>query len=126
MAKDSPTVLEAIKGTVKNSPTILDRIANNDETAVPECIRTHGNWIWAVALNYSETNEAAEQLTMNIFEDIWRFAHRFKLSGLEEKTFVSVIIRRQLRGKTIPDTQEFGTGNKFYKPYKKYAEQERA
>ncbi len=111
---------------VKDPPTTLERIAEGDQTAVTECVRKHGNWIWGFALKHSDSKKAAEEVTMNIFQDIWRFAHRFKLSGLEEKTFVSVIVRRQLRGKTIPITQEFGTGNKFYKPYKKYAEQDRA
>lgn len=113
---------KAAKTTARESPTLLERIANNDQTAAEECVRTHGNWIWAVALKYSDSNEAAEQMTMSIFQDIWKFAHRFKPSGLDEKVFVSLITRRHVRAKADPEKTEFGADNRFFESYRKYSE----
>ena len=112
----------AAQTTAKESLTVLERIANHDQTAADECVRTHGNWIWAVALKYSDSNEAAEQLTMNIFEDLWKFAHRFKPSGLDEKVFVFLIARRRVRAKALPEKSEFGADNRFFESYRKYSE----
>jgi hypothetical protein len=113
--------IKAARTTAKGSPAILERIANNDTTAVEECVRKHGSWIWAVALKNSVSTQAAEELTMNIFCDIRQFAHRFKQSGLSEEAFLALIARRRVRGKTETGKMNIPQDNKFYKSFQSYA-----
>lgn len=105
--------------------SILERIANNDQTACEECVRKYGDWIWRLAKLKTDSNKAAEDLTMAIFTDIWKFAHRFKHSGQTEKIFVSLIAWRLSRRKIKPVKRIFGADNRFYKAFKKYADTDR-
>ncbi len=111
----------AAKKTAKTTLTVLERIADNDQSAVAECVRTHGNWIWSVALKYSDSTEAAEELTMTIFTDIWKFAHRFKLSRMKEEVFVGMITRRRVKGKAEPKKMDIAPDNKFYQSFQSYS-----
>ena len=57
--------------TQKQKPlTILQRIAERDQTAVKDCFDTYVNFIWAMARKFTNTTEEAEAATQEIFLDI--------------------------------------------------------
>lgn len=80
----------------KKPPTILQRIAKADKTAVSECLDAHGNLIWALAKKNTDSNKDAETATQEIFLDIWKYADCFNASKHTETDFVILIARRRL------------------------------
>lgn len=81
---------------VTNALTILQRIGENDKTAVKECIDTYGNLIWALAKTFTASNEEAETAAQEIFIDIWQNAERFYQSQTSEKLLIAQIALRRL------------------------------
>jgi len=79
-----------------NPLTIIQRVAINDRTAFAECIDVYGNLIWALARNATDSTDEAENAVREIFIDIWRFAGRFEIAGLDERIFIMTIARRSL------------------------------
>lgn len=75
--------------------TVLQRLAQSEKTAVQDCIDTYGNLIWALAKSKTNSLEEAESLTLEIFQDIWKYAERFDLNKCDEITFISVIAHRR-------------------------------
>lgn len=69
MAAADPSVAE---GRSALSLSILQRLANNDKTAVKDCLDTYGGLVWTLAKKYTSSNEEAESVTIQIFADIWR------------------------------------------------------
>jgi RNA polymerase sigma-70 factor (ECF subfamily) len=78
------------------SLTILQRIANKDQTAVEDCIDTYGNFIWALARKFTASTEEAEAATEEIFIDIWRYSERGDKPQSVESVLISLIARRRL------------------------------
>lgn len=105
----------------KGSSTMLERITNNDLAAVRECIDAYGGWVWAVAKKHSDGPLAAEKLTVLIFRDIWKYAHRFKTSGLEEAVFMALIALRHIRPQPVVESPKFRFENKFLESFRKFA-----
>jgi len=79
-----------------NSPTILKRVADRDQTAIKDCIDNYGNFIWALARKFSASTEEAEAATQEIFIDIWRYAERLDKNQSAEKLLIALIARRRL------------------------------
>ena len=75
--------------------TIFQRLAQLDKTAVKDYIDNYGNLIWALAKSKTNSFEAAESLTLEIFQDIWKYPERFDLNKYNEITFISVIAHRR-------------------------------
>ncbi len=75
--------------------TVLQRLAQSEQTAVQGCIDTYGNLIWAFTKSKTNSLEEAENLTLEIFEDIWKYAERFDSNKCDEITFISVIAYRR-------------------------------
>ena len=75
---------------------ILHRIANNDNTAVEQCLDVYGKLVWSIAKKYCNSNEDAEDATQDVFIDIWRNAGRFDAEKSAESTFIALIARRRL------------------------------
>ena len=75
--------------------TVFQRLAQLDKTAVKDCIDSYGNLIWALAKSKTSSLEEAETLTLEIFQDIWKYAERFDLNKCDEITFISVIAHRR-------------------------------
>jgi RNA polymerase sigma-70 factor, ECF subfamily len=78
------------------SPTVLQRVASGDATAVRECMNEYGALVWSLARRLSRTAADAEDATQEIFLDIWRSAGRFDASLGSDKVFIATIARRRL------------------------------
>ncbi len=75
---------------------ILKRIANQDKTAVQECLDTYGGLVWSLALRLLPNSNDAEDAVQDIFIEIWKNAGRFDEMQSSETTFVAMIARRRL------------------------------
>jgi DNA-directed RNA polymerase specialized sigma24 family protein len=78
------------------TPTILQRIAEKDKTAVKDCIDIYGNFIWALARKLTASREEAEAATEEIFIDIWRYCERARNTQSIEKKLIAMIALRRL------------------------------
>jgi RNA polymerase sigma-70 factor (ECF subfamily) len=76
--------------------SLLTRIADGDQSAVPECISRYGGLIWTLARRRLASREDAEDVVQEIFVDLWRSADRFDPLVAEEITFVAMIARRRV------------------------------
>ncbi len=81
---------------VELEPTILQRIASGDSSAVKECVDTYGNLVWSIARRMGPSTMEAEDVVQEIFVDLWKSAGRFKPETASETTFVAMIARRRL------------------------------
>ncbi len=81
---------------ITNTSTILQRTAEKDNTAVKDCIDTYGNFIWALARQFTASNEEAETATQKIFIDIWRNVEFSAQAQTSEKLLVAKIALRRL------------------------------
>ncbi len=75
--------------------TVFQRLAQLDKTAVKDCIDSYGKLIWALAKSKTNSLEEAESLTLEIFQDIWKYAERFDSNKFDEITFISAIAHRR-------------------------------
>lgn len=80
----------------KKDSDILHRIANDDKTAVEQCLNVYGGLIWSIAKQYCYSREDAEDAVQDIFIDIWRNAGRFDAEKSPEISFITLIARRRL------------------------------
>lgn len=89
----------------KNHPpakpkTILQRIAESDQTAVNECLENYGNYIWAIAKRCCADQLETEKLVQEIFHDIWKNAEKFDAEISDEKTFIARLFLRRTLNET--------------------------
>ncbi len=59
------------------------------------CIDTYGPLVWSIVLRRVHDRGAAEDLTQEIFTEIWKKAGRFDPAIAAESTFVGMIARRR-------------------------------
>jgi RNA polymerase sigma-70 factor (ECF subfamily) len=78
------------------SPSVLQRIASGDQSAVRACIDEYGALVWSIARRLSRTTVDAEDAVQEIFLDLWKSAARFDTSQGTEKMFIAMIARRRL------------------------------
>jgi DNA-directed RNA polymerase specialized sigma24 family protein len=76
--------------------TIIQRLAEKDQTAVTDCIDAYGNFIWALARKFTASSEEAEAAAQEIFIDIWRYAERTDQTQSHENLLIALIARRRL------------------------------
>jgi RNA polymerase sigma-70 factor (ECF subfamily) len=76
--------------------TILERIANNDKSAVKDCLEKYENLVWNLTRKFTNSKEDAEDAVQEIFIDIWKNAFRFDPKKSPEGAFVTMIARRRL------------------------------
>ena len=81
---------------VVGSPTILQRIARADKTAVEECVNFYGGLVWSIARKFTKTREDTEDAVQEIFIEIWKNAARFDPAKSPESAFIALIARRRL------------------------------
>ena len=79
-----------------NFLTILQRVAQKDKTALKDCIDTYGNFVWALARKFTASHGEAEEVTQEIFTDIWRYSERIDKSHYAERVLIALIARRRL------------------------------
>ncbi len=77
------------------SSTILQRVASNDKTAVEECFKFYGSFVWSIARKFTKTREDAEDAVQEIFIDIWKNAARFDPAKSPESAFIWLIAQRR-------------------------------
>lgn len=87
-----PTVLM----TTDSPPPLLPRVAAGDPTAVRECIARYGGLVLALARRFLGNAADAEDVTQDVFVELWKHAARFDPSCGGESTFVTMITRRRL------------------------------
>ncbi len=78
------------------SPTLLERIAQGDESAVKESVETYSPLVWSLARRLCRERTDAEDAVQEIFIDVWKSAARFNPEVASESTFVAMIARRRL------------------------------
>jgi len=78
------------------SPSVLQRIASGDQSAVRVCLDDYGALVWSLARRLSRTSADAEDAVQEIFLDVWKSAARFDASQGSEKMFIAMIARRRL------------------------------
>lgn len=76
-------------------PTLLQRIARGDESAVRACLAQYTDLVWSVARKFSPPADA-EDAVQDVFVDLWRSAARFDPTVASEAAFVVMIARRRL------------------------------
>ena len=69
---------------------ILNRIANGEESAVADCLKTYGGLVWSLARRMLRNPADAEDVVQEIFVDIWKNAERFDPAQSSETTFVAI------------------------------------
>lgn len=76
--------------------SVLQRIADGDQSAVQECLKTYGGLVWSLARRMVSNTDDADDAVQEIFLDVWKNAARFEPSVASETTFVAMIARRRL------------------------------
>ncbi len=74
---------------------LLPRVAAGDPSAVTACIDRYGGLVWSLASRMLGAGPDAEDVTQEVFVDLWRFAERFDPDRSKESTFVAMIARRK-------------------------------
>lgn len=96
------------------SPTLLERIASGDRSAVALCIDRYGGLVWSLTRRFVTIEADAEEMVQEIFMELWAKASRYDSGRGDESTFVSMLARRRLIDKVrqlkrAPQTQSFDT-----------------
>lgn len=76
--------------------SILQRVATGDRTAVDECIEQYGGLIWSIGKNYLRDTSDLEDVTQEVFIELWQSAKRFDPSQGSEVGFVALVARRRM------------------------------
>lgn len=92
--------------------SILRRVALGDRTAVDDCIKQYGGLIWSIGKRYLRDVTEVEDVTQEVFVELWQKAGRFDPSQGSEASFVALIARRRMtdrlrragRAKSAPQT----------------------
>ncbi len=75
---------------------ILKRIAAGEKSAVEDCVNLYGNALWNFVKKSTDTAADAEQIILDIFSDIWKYAGDFETSHFEEISLIALIVNRRL------------------------------
>lgn len=90
--------------------TILPRIAAGESSAVNDCLEAYGGLVWSIVRKYCGQKQEAEDVTQEIFIEIWQKVERFDPAKGSEANFVAMIARRRtidrLRKKSASATEE--------------------
>lgn len=76
--------------------SILQRIAENDKTAVKDCVEQYQNLVWDLTRKFTASGDDAEDAVQEIFIDIWKNAAKYDAEKSPEWAFVALIARRRL------------------------------
>jgi RNA polymerase sigma-70 factor (ECF subfamily) len=78
-----------------STPTHLAGVARGDAGAMDACIEAHGVLVWSIVLKRVRDRMAAEDLTQEIFTEIWKTAGRYDPAIASESGFIAMIARRR-------------------------------
>lgn len=77
--------------------TLLQRIAQGDESAVTQCVDEYGGLAWRLATRYlGAGSPEVEDAVQDVFTELWLNARRFDPSKGSEPSFVATIIHRRM------------------------------
>lgn len=77
--------------------SILQRIANGDESAADDCVRTYGGLVWRLSRRYLDhAKSEIDDAVQDVFIEIWLHAKRFDPAKGSEAAFVATIAHRRL------------------------------
>ena len=78
-------------------PTLLQRIAMGDETAVHACVQEYGGLVWRLANRYlGRARGDVDDAVQEVFVELWLSASRFDPQRGSEPAFVATIAHRRL------------------------------
>lgn len=79
------------------APTILERIAAKDHTAVDACLAEYGGLVWRLASRYLDhAGSDVEDAVQEVFVELWLHAKRFDPGAGSEAAFVATVAHRRL------------------------------
>lgn len=77
--------------------TLLQRIAQGDESAVTQCVDEYGGLAWRLATRYlGAGSPEVEDAVQDVFTELWLNARRFDPTKGSEPSFVATIIHRRM------------------------------
>lgn len=76
--------------------SVLSRIAAGEASAVDECLAQYGGLVWSLARRWFKNSADAEDVTQEIFVDVWQSAKRFDPQVASEAVFITMIARRRM------------------------------
>lgn len=76
-------------------PEILAGVARAEPQAMERCIENFGPLVWTIVSRRVRDRGAAEDLTQEIFTEVWKMAGRFNPLLGSETTFIGMIARRR-------------------------------
>lgn len=77
------------------SDRILPRVGRGDSGAMTECMERYSGLVWSIARKYCANLSDAEDLTQEIFTELWRKASRYDSNLASEATFIGMLARRR-------------------------------
>jgi RNA polymerase sigma-70 factor, ECF subfamily len=86
---------DSVSVSTPSTPDLLARVARGDARAMEACIEAHGGLVWSIVLKRVRDRSAAEDLTQEIFTEIWKTSGRYDPSIASESGFVAMIARRR-------------------------------
>ena len=95
LQSNKPVVTDCVIPSAATSSDLLARVARGDEHAMAACIEAHGGLVWSIVLKRVRDRSAAEDLTQEIFTEIWKTSGRYDPSIASESGFVAMIARRR-------------------------------
>ncbi len=118
LQSNKPVVTDHVTISGATSSDLLARVANGDERAMAACIEAHGGLVWSIVLKRVRDRSAAEDLTQEIFTEIWKTSGRYDPTIASESGFIAMIARRRAidwsrkqqrlpEMETLPDRADF-------------------
>jgi len=77
-------------------PSLLQRVARGDASAVQACLDEHGPLVWALARRLCPSSADAEDVVQEIFIALWKSADQYDPALGTESTWVTTVARRKL------------------------------
>ena len=79
-----------------DSPNLLARVAQGEQSAVRECLDRYGGLVWSLARRLLHTHAEAEDAVHEVFIEVWKNAWKYDGSVASETAFVAMLARRRL------------------------------
>jgi RNA polymerase sigma-70 factor (ECF subfamily) len=76
-------------------PPFLPRIAQGDSAALEACLQAYSGLVWNIARKSCRDSQEAEDLSQDVFVELWRSASRFDPERSSEVAFVAMVARRR-------------------------------
>lgn len=78
-------------------PSLLQRVASGDPTAVEACLDEYGGLVWRLAMRYLDQSRGdAEDAVQEVFIELWLNAAKFDPTRGSEASFVATLAHRRL------------------------------